>query len=269
MPWTLCHRHWPLISSCLASATPKLCELRRDYVVTSNQEPIMSSACQSKLLVSATKIRNIVLNRWLGLIVLATAALTPIPERRISVTRRSDRSHRNLLSVRTLCIRFVATSLLIAMLQGWNERLAADQNLFLFYSRICITVYDLQQDRKYKIRDDLSDAIAPNLDSEAKQINKWVSVSSRPSCRKPNERNFDRQLSLELFVKRQEIVINGDQFQLAVVGGSSSNARGALSDYELQPIILIDKQEASDEVLRSALSRYVERVVMTLMKQKR
>jgi hypothetical protein len=43
-----------------------------------------------KPLVSATKIRNIVRHQWLGLIVLATAALTPIPASRSALGAESQ-----------------------------------------------------------------------------------------------------------------------------------------------------------------------------------
>jgi len=147
-----------------------------------------------------------------------------------------------------------------------NGHAAASTNLFYFFGRICISVYDLQQDHAPRIRDDLSDIVAPQLEQATKQLNKRLSVLSRPNCIKPNDRRFDSQLSLELFVKRQTITVGGNEFNLAIVGGSSSNGRGPLSDYELQPTVLIERHAITESAIGEALVQYVKRAVLPIMK---
>ena len=147
-----------------------------------------------------------------------------------------------------------------------KHRAFASTNFFQFYTQICITVYELHQDHQHKVRDDLSRVVAPELERATKQINKWISVKSRPDCIQASDKYFEKVLSFELFIKRQTIEIQRKAMHLAVVGGSSSNGRGPFSDYELQPLVLLDSAPVDGDRIAQALTQYVLRVVLPVMK---
>jgi len=69
-----------------------------------------------------------------------------------------------------------------------------------------------------------------------------------------------------MFVKRQVLTISGKQYNVVVVGGSSSNAQGVLSDYELQPILLVRDSQIPDDDIEKSLSEYVDTRVLSLMR---
>lgn len=162
------------------------------------------------------------------------------------------------------CVFFI--SLLAFELINSTTHATADINLFSFFGRICISVYNLEENHSPVLRDDLSNLVSPRLEQETKQLNKWLAVLSRPNCIKPNDRRFQSQLMLELFVKRQNIQIDGDEFKVAIVGGSSSNGKGRLSDYELQPIVIVKRQPIEESSIAETLFLYVKRVVLPIMK---
>jgi hypothetical protein len=116
---------------------------------------------------------------------------------------------------------------------------AASPQIFQFFGRICLNVHELREDHKSTIRDDLAEAIARPLNASAKRRNRNMVVSARESCLSPDNEGYSRQMMVELYAKRQVIQLDGKTQYLTIVGGSSPNARGELSEYELQPIVLI------------------------------
>jgi len=134
------------------------------------------------------------------------------------------------------------------------------------YGTICISVFDLTDSHKYRVRDDISDRIAPTLNERTQKLARRIRILSRPNCLKPNQYRYSQQISLEMFVKRQVLTISGKQYNVVVVGGSSSNAQGVLSDYELQPILLVRDSQIPDDDIEKSLSEYVDTRVLSLMR---
>lgn len=143
----------------------------------------------------------------------------------------------------------------------------ATTSAFSGYTSICLSIFDLTRDHDFKFRDDISDRIAPVLDKKAHDLLTRMRVYSRPACARPSEFKYPSQISLELSVKRQTLSVDEKQYNVAVIGGSSSNVRAPLSDYELQPIILIQTTSLSDDVVEKALADYVETRVLSLIKK--
>ena len=91
-------------------------------------------------------------------------------------------------------------------------------------------------------------------------------VAAGLNCIQPSAPGYRDQISLELSIKRQKLPINGEEYFVTVLGGASSNARGPLSAYELQPILRIGKMRLDDTAAISALTEYVDRTVVLMMK---
>lgn len=134
----------------------------------------------------------------------------------------------------------------------------ASTEIFSSYNRICLLIFDLQADRQYKLRDEIGSEMVPALqDYISKHRVPVQSVTSRPNCLPPESRMYGRQILFELYVNRQILNIKGDRMHVAVVSGASSNARGVLSHYELQPTIVVDSSEISDSAIKAALIQFV------------
>jgi hypothetical protein len=153
-----------------------------------------------------------------------------------------------------------------AGLLGTFSSAVASTNVFQFYSQICISVYELHEDHKYKIRDDLSREVSSELEREIRKINKWISVAPHSRCIKPSDKRFDKVMQFELFAKQQALNLDNDVVTVVIVGGSSSNARGPFSDYELQPIVLLNRSPIDDVRIKDALTQYVKRVILPVLK---
>jgi hypothetical protein len=148
---------------------------------------------------------------------------------------------------------------------GASERANASLRFFQFYGSICLTVYDVRSNYEAKVRDDIAESLAPVLDQEAKARNKWQHVRPRANCLRPDDQSYSRQLMFEAFVKRQVATVEGQNMNLAIVGGSSPNGRGPLSDVQLQPIVIIQKDAIPDEAVIRAIQQYVETRVIELI----
>ncbi len=70
---------------------------------------------------------------------------------------------------------------------------------------------------------------------------------------------------VELYAKRQVIQIDGNTQHLTIVGGSSPNGRGEFSEYEVQPIVVIDDNDIADTRIVRNLTDFVERAIMVFV----
>jgi hypothetical protein len=147
-----------------------------------------------------------------------------------------------------------------------GEPAAANTLSLSTYNAICISVSDATQTQQFKFRDDIANSIAPRLDMLAQHIRKRMRIYSRPSCRKPGAFGYLNQISLELAIYRQRLSLDGKIYNAAIIGGASSNAQGPLMAYELQPVLLIQVDEPSNDSIANALSEFVETRVLTLLK---
>jgi len=142
---------------------------------------------------------------------------------------------------------------------------ASAPQIFQFFGRICLSVHELREDHNSTIRDDLAKAIAQPLNASARTRNKNMIVSSRESCLRPDDEGYSRQLMVELYAKRQVIQIDGNTQHLTIVGGSSPNGRGEFSEYEVQPIVVIDDNDIADTRIVRNLTDFVERAIMVFV----
>jgi hypothetical protein len=161
----------------------------------------------------------------------------------------------------------LAVALLTLIIGGVAGRADASPKLFQFFGRICLVVYDLHGDRNYVLRDDMAARIASPLEEAAKAKNRFMRVRPRPECTQPHEEGVAQQLIMELYAKRQKVQVMGRELNLIVVGGSSPNGRDVLSEYELQPTILLQREQVSDRDIERALLEFVERNVISLIEK--
>jgi hypothetical protein len=176
------------------------------------------------------------------------------------------RKRRMEWSNRFVCLMLAAALFALIFELGMGS-LNASPKLFQFFGRICLVIYDLHSDHNYRLRDDMAARIAPQLEEAAKAKNRFMTVRPRQHCTQPHEQGVAQQLMMELYVKRQKTNAMGDELNFVIVGGSSPNAGDVLSEYELQPTVLVERGQIPDSDIERAFVEYVERNVISLIER--
>jgi hypothetical protein len=156
-------------------------------------------------------------------------------------------------------LRQVAYSLLfISALLSHVATAKAEQRLSAFFSHICIWTFDLAEGADLQTRTDLAERVANAVRPKVVAAGRGTErkVWAAPNCIKADQPGFDRQLSLNLSVKRQKVTLDGVPWNLVIVGGVSTN--GLLQDRELQPVVILQKDSISDDSIVDALVSFVD-----------
>ena len=122
--------------------------------------------------------------------------------------------------------------LISALLLSFPGVRAADarQNVSAFFGPICIWSFDLGEDLRFQTRNDLSERVSKRIRVKIEAF-QHREVWAAPGCIQPDKPEFDRQLTMELSVKRQRINLDGHDWNTVVAGGVSTN--GLFQDREL------------------------------------
>jgi hypothetical protein len=168
-------------------------------------------------------------------------------------------------------LRQAAFSLLFIMsavlISSAGTSAKADQRLSAFFSHICIWTFDLAEDSSLQTRTDLAervaDAIRPKVEAAVRNTKRKVWAA--PNCIKADQPGFDMQLSLNLSVKRQKVTLDSQVWNLVVAGGVSTN--GLIQDREVQPVVLLQRENISEDGIIDALVSFVDRVVVTALRR--
>jgi uncharacterized protein len=158
--------------------------------------------------------------------------------------------------------------LIIALLTGSAAVSEADASpsWYSLYEPICIHVSDLTADQAVTTRNDLAERVAGAVHVRIEAIERrGRKVSWEPRCIKPDQAGFDRQLMLDLSVKRQHLRLEGGDWNLAIAGGVSPS--GFLADNQSQPVVLFEQDAISDDAVVDALVRFVDRTIVAVLKQ--
>jgi hypothetical protein len=149
------------------------------------------------------------------------------------------------------------------LLLGVKDSVLASTELFYYYNRLCVSVIDLRDDHKYTFRDDLGSALISQLRQFATQASFRIAIESRQQCQKPDDPGYARQMRLDLSIKRQIAELDGAKKHIVVIDGSSPNAQGALSAYELMPIVIIQDSPIEEREILKILAEFTHKKVLT------
>lgn len=88
----------------------------------------------------------------------------------------------------------------------------------------CIGVSELAEDLEFKPRTDLAERVSRIIQEKVADVEKpgkhgGRTVRAEPACIKADQPGFDRQLTLNLSVKRQRIKLEGRDWNVVVAGG--------------------------------------------------
>jgi hypothetical protein len=164
---------------------------------------------------------------------------------------------RNLIAAAT-----IVTALLVSFLGGGAAN--ATQNLSVFFGPICIWTFDLGEDLRFQTRNDLAERVSNRIRIKIEAFERRE-VWAAPGCIQPDKPEFDRQLTMELSVKRQKIKLDGRDLNLVIAGGVSTN--GLLQEHELQPVVIVQAERVSDDQVVDALVEFVDRVVVAPLRR--
>ncbi|HLZ00817.1 MAG TPA: DUF2066 domain-containing protein [Bradyrhizobium sp.] len=142
----------------------------------------------------------------------------------------------------------------------------ASPRWYSLFEPICIHVSELTGDASPKTRNDLAERVAGAVHVRIEAIERrGRKVWWEPRCIKPDLPGFDRQLMLELSIKRQHITQQGSDLNLVIAGGSSPS--GFLPDRQIQPVVLLEQDAISDDRVVDALVRFVDRIFVAELHQ--
>lgn len=143
----------------------------------------------------------------------------------------------------------------------------ANQSLSASFAHMCIWVFDLAEDLHFETRIDLAKRVSSAVRAmvEADERNRPRKVWAAPDCIKVNQSGFDRQLSLNLSVKRQKIKLDGRDWNVLIASGVSTD--GLIQDREVQPVIVVQQESISDDSIVSALVAFVDRTVVATLRR--
>jgi hypothetical protein len=131
----------------------------------------------------------------------------------------------------------------------------------------CISVFDLQKNFTSKDRDDLAARVARSVQVTMEQAEHGRKVLSAPNCIRTDQVGFDRQLFLDLSVKRQTVKLDDRDWSLVIAGGVARN--GLFQDRDLQPIVVLKQDQITDDDIVRALMEFVDRGVVEAVRQGR
>jgi len=132
-------------------------------------------------------------------------------------------------------------------------------------SSLCLTVYELDENANMKKRSDLAERVGNVIRTKVAEARSPQPVRSDLTCIKPNQMGFDRQLMLDLSVKKQVVKIDGQNWHLIIVGGVS--AEGLFQDRALQPVIILERNDAADDSIVEALIEFVDRTIVASLRR--
>lgn len=119
--------------------------------------------------------------------------------------------------------------------------------------------------RAIETRNDLAERVSSRIRAEVEAFQPRRKVWAAPGCIQPDKLEFDRQLTMELSVKRQKIKLDGRDLNLVIAGGVSTN--GLLQEHELQPVVIVQEERVSDDQVVDALVEFVDRVVVAALRR--
>lgn len=158
-------------------------------------------------------------------------------------------------------------ALLLALLVLFTPSSApGSARLSQLFGSICVIVYQSDEVFKSVVRDDLADAITSTLDARVNGLIKGLRVSARPSCIRPGEPTFSRQMMVELYVSRRPVELDGKSVPSVVIGGSSPNVGGWLAPHELPPTLLLDRSDIDDRRITESLVAFFDSTVLALLR---
>jgi hypothetical protein len=183
---------------------------------------------------------------------------------RESIRGMTDMSRRCALRVTRVALLFVVVLCFAGI--ALPPQAGAALKFFQFFGRMCVTVYDLQENHRPALRDDYAATIAPQLNDAASLLLKGMVVAARPKCVRPNQPSFPKQLMVELSVKRLKSEYQGTSLSVAVIGGEAPNMRGPLSEKGLMPVVILRTGEIDDATIEEALVSFFNSTVLDLLR---
>ncbi|MEH2546582.1 hypothetical protein V1283_003227 [Bradyrhizobium sp. AZCC 2262] len=91
-------------------------------------------------------------------------------------------------------------------------------------------------------------------------------VRALPNCIiKADQPGYDRQLMLMLSVKRQTTKVDGQDRNVVVAGGLSTD--GLFQDRHQQPVVIVQKERVSDDDAVKALIEFVDRTIVKALRR--
>jgi hypothetical protein len=135
------------------------------------------------------------------------------------------------------------------------------------FGSICIDVFDLTPGGNSKVREDLAERVSNAVRVKVASVDLDRKVRAEPNCTKYGQPGFDRQLTLWLSVKRQKIRVDGRDWNVIVAGGVSTD--GLFQDRELEPVIVLQQDDVSDDRVVEALVEFVDGGVVTVLRMQK
>jgi len=137
--------------------------------------------------------------------------------------------------------------------------------LSAFFWPICIRVSVLSEDLHLETRNDLAELVSNAVRVKVEALDRGRKVWTEPNCIKADQPGADRQLTLELSVKRRKVTLEGREWNVLVASGVSTN--GLIQDRWVQPVIIIQQALVSDDSIVGALVEFVDRTVLATLKR--
>lgn len=168
--------------------------------------------------------------------------------------------------VRSATFSFLASVLLMSSLE--TTAVNATQSRSTSFWAICIQVTDLSEDLVIDTRNDLAERVRRAVMDKIAAVdgNNKRKVSTWPGCIAPNQPGFDRQLSLNLSVKSQKIKLDGRDWNVVVAGGVSAD--GLFQDRDTQPVLVVQEESVSEDIVAGALVEFVDRTIVALLRKR-
>ena len=144
----------------------------------------------------------------------------------------------------------------------------ASQRLSVLFGPICIWVFELEADKNVKTRAEMAGAVSSAVRAkvEAAEPGGKRKVWAAPDCIRPDQAGFDRQLTLQLSIKREIVKLDGRDWNVVVAGGVSRD--GLFQDREIQPVIIVQRESVSDDRVVEALVEFVDRTVVATVRSR-
>ena len=134
------------------------------------------------------------------------------------------------------------------------------------FRHICISVSDLAENLEFNPRHDLADRVRSIVQARVDAAERGRKVWTEPNCMKADQPGFDLQLPLKLSVKRQKVKLDGRDWNVVVAGGVTTN--GLIPDGWMQPVLIIQQDNVSDDSIADALVEFVDRTVVAAVRKR-